>query len=498
MLAGAPTSAAGLAAMPGGRATGSVSRAAGAVGAMMDNAGGSAVSASAGRTNPGETTSSTQSRIGRPRRIITNRFRASGPAVKLRCCIAAGTMRCFMTNPIPSGPSIWLIMAALLGTHMAGMGAFLTVPVLAPAIAAETGLSASLAGIHTALVYAGALFSGPITQGLLQRHGGVRVCQGALVVVALGIAIAAIGHPIALLVSALIAGFGHGPITPAGSHLLAPRTPPRIRSLVFGLKQCGVPAGAMLVAAFAPILATHYGWRAGVLAVAVFSLLLALALQPLRAALDADRGAPGPLRPWQDAKSSLSILRDDSRIRSLTFAACSFGIAQFCFGSFFVVWQVQVMGAGLEEAGLMLALAQGSGVAGRIAWALIADRIGALPVLLALGIAIGGACGLLALAGPGWPSLIIAVVAVAMGASAVGWNGVMLSEVARVAPSGRVGAATAALGFVFASVMIIAPTLFSLLVLTTGGFSLGFALCGVAGLAGAVAVARLRSARPGP
>ncbi len=399
-----------------------------------------------------------------------------------------------------TSPSIWLIMLALLGTHMAGMGAFLTVPVLAPAIAAETGLSASLAGIHTALVYAGALFSGPITQGLLQRHGGIRVCQGALVVVGAGIALAAIGHPIALLFSALLAGLGHGPITPAGSHLLAPRTPARIRSLVFGLKQCGVPAGAMMVAAVAPILAISHGWRAAVLAMAGFSLLLALALQPLRAVLDADRAGPGgaPLRPWQDAKSSLSILRDDTRIRALTFAASSFGIAQFCFGSFFVVWQVQVMGAGLEQAGLMLALAQGSGVAGRIAWALIADRIGALPVLLALGVAIGGACGLLALAGPGWPSLIIAVVAVAMGASAVGWNGVMLSEVARVAPPGRVGAATAALGFVFAGVMIVAPTLFSALVLGTGGFSLGFALCGLAGLAGAVALARLRFARPAP
>jgi len=399
-----------------------------------------------------------------------------------------------------TSPSIWLIMLALLGTHMAGMGAFLTVPVLAPAIAAETGLSASLAGIHTALVYAGALFSGPITQGLLQRHGGIRVCQGALVVVGAGIALAAIGHPIALLFSALLAGLGHGPITPAGSHLLAPRTPARIRSLVFGLKQCGVPAGAMMVAAVAPILAISHGWRAAVLAMAGFSLLLALALQPLRAVLDADRAGPGgaPLRPWQDAKSSLSILRDDTRIRALTFAASSFGIAQFCFGSFFVVWQVQVMGAGLEQAGLMLALAQGSGVAGRIAWALIADRIGALPVLLALGVAIGGACGLLALAGPGWPSLVIAVVAVAMGASAVGWNGVMLSEVARVAPPGRVGAATAALGFVFAGVMIVAPTLFSALVLGTGGFSLGFALCGLAGLAGAVALARLRFARPAP
>ena len=43
-------------------------------------------------------------------------------------------------------------MIALLGTHLAGMGVFLTVPVLAPEIAAELGIAASLAGVHTALV----------------------------------------------------------------------------------------------------------------------------------------------------------------------------------------------------------------------------------------------------------------------------------------------------------------------------------------------------------
>jgi len=40
------------------------------------------------------------------------------------------------------GPSLITLMLALLAVHLAGMGAFLTVPVLAPAIAAETGLPA--------------------------------------------------------------------------------------------------------------------------------------------------------------------------------------------------------------------------------------------------------------------------------------------------------------------------------------------------------------------
>jgi MFS family permease len=386
--------------------------------------------------------------------------------------------------------SIWLVMLALLGTHMAGMGAFLTVPVLATRISAETGLPASLAGVHTALVYAGALFSGPFTQGFLARFGGIRVCQVGLCVIAVALALATIGTPWALLVSALLAGVGHAPITPSGSHLLYARTPPHRRSLIFGLKQCGVPAGAMLVAGLAPLAALAFGWRGGVLAMAGFSLVLAAALQPLRATLDADRSPQATAAPLADAARSLGLLASEPRIRALTITACGYGVTQFCFGSFFVVWQVQVLGLGLAEAGLNLALAQAAGVVGRILWALAADRIGALPVLTALGVVMVLAAAALAAAGPGWPVAIIIAVGMMLGATAVGWNGVLLAEIARVAPVGQVGGATAAMGVAFGATMVVMPSLFTLLVGLTGSYVPGFTMCAVTAAVGLFSVAR--------
>ena len=112
-------------------------------------------------------------------------------------------------------PSLYLLMLALLAVHLAGMGAFLTVPVLAPAIAAETGLAASLAGLHTGLVYAGALVTGPFTAPLVRRLGGVRVLQAGLCAIGGGIALAAVGELWACALSALLAGMGHGPVTRA-------------------------------------------------------------------------------------------------------------------------------------------------------------------------------------------------------------------------------------------------------------------------------------------
>jgi hypothetical protein len=79
-----------------------------------------------------------------------------------------------------------------------------------------------------------------------------------------------------------------------------------------------------------------------------------------------------------------------------------------------------------------------------------------------------------------------------MGATAVGWNGVMLAEAARVAPQGQVGAATSALSFAFAVTMLAAPPAFSALVWLTGGYSAGFLLCVAAVLGGAWAIAAPR------
>jgi MFS family permease len=383
-------------------------------------------------------------------------------------------------------------MLALLGTHLAGMGVFLAVPVLAPAIAAELGIPAALAGVHTALVYGGALLSGPLAGAFIHRYGGIRVLQAGLVICGAAVALATVGHPAALALSALLGGIGHGPVTPAGSHLLAQKAPPNRRALIFSLKQCGVPAGAMLIAAATPVIAAAWGWRAGVLAVAVFLLASALVLQPLRGPLDAERDRAARLgslaAAWRAALRSLRILREVPVLRRMTMMSALYGISQFCFSSFFVVFQVEALGVPLTEAGMRLALAQAAGVAGRVLWGLVADRVGAGPVLTGLGLGAAAAGLALLLAGPDWPGLLLTLAGMAMGATAIGWNGVFLAEAARLAPAGQVGAATAATGFVFGAVMLVGPPAFTAMVQASGGYALGFGFCVATALLGAALV----------
>ena len=389
-----------------------------------------------------------------------------------------------------AGPSIMTVLAALLAAHLAGMGAFLAVPVLAPLIGASAGLPPSLAGLHTSLVYAGTLLSGPLTGALILRHGAVRLLQAALAVIAIGLALATIGPAWALALSALVCGIGHGPLTPAGSQLLHARAPARRRSLIFGIKQTGVPAGAALIGVLAPVLAVAVGWRGAILAAALFGLLVAAGLQPLRRSMDAEADAARSVS-WRGALASLRLFRGHAPLRAITIAASSFGIGQFCFSSFFVVFQVEALGFDLVAAGANLALAQVAGMVGRIGWGVVADRLAPAPVLRFLGAAIAGSSLALAVATPAWPAAAVAAAGIAMGATAIGWNGVLLGETARLAPPGQAGAATAMLGVVFALVMLAAPSLFSLLVQLTGGYAAGFGLCAAAGMVGAVALGPL-------
>jgi nitrate/nitrite transporter NarK len=139
-----------------------------------------------------------------------------------------------------------------------------------------------------------------------------------------------------------------------------------------------------------------------------------------------------------------------------------------------------------------LSLSQAAGAAGRLLWGLIADIAGPLLVLSGLGLATAAAAVTLAFAEPHWPPVLVAAAGVAMGATAIGWNGVLLSETARLAPVGQAGAATGMLSFVFALSMIVAPTGFSALVQATGTYVASFIACSVCALLGVALLAPLR------
>lgn len=366
--------------------------------------------------------------------------------------------------------------------------------VLAPEIAPTFGIAPKWLGAFVGLVYVGAMLASLACGGFIERFGAIRVSQGAVVLCVIGAVVIGMAPDRAvalLIVAALVIGVGYGPITPASSHVLIRTAPPDKLALTFSIKQTGVPAGAALAGAALPGLALALGWRNAFIVLAAAGVVVIIAAQYVRGALDTD------LKPDHRLTSAgvLAPLRLVWRSRALTeLTTISFFYAatQMCLTSFVVVYLTEALQWSLVAAGLALTVTTLGGVTGRIVWGFVADRF--LPprrVLGMLGI-VGCACsGALAAADAAWPAFGLLCVTAVFGASAIGWNGVWLAEVARTAPRGSTGAVTGAAGFITFSGVMTGPPLFALLAGVTGSYRAGIVVMGLlSGLCGLMLLLR--------
>lgn len=396
-------------------------------------------------------------------------------------------------------PSAWWSLTVTTAIQAMVSMALLTLPAMAPAVARALAVPSTLVGAYVALCYFAAMLSSLVGGTLVRRLGAIRVSQLGLGLCAVGLALCALPWLPAVALGALCIGAGYGPITPASSHLLALTTPAHRMSLVFSIKQTGVPAGGMLAGALVPGLSLWLGWQGTLLAVAGVCALCAALAQPLRAALDADRQPAQPLA-LQALFKPIGMVLGQPSLRAL--AACSFlfSAVQVSTTAYMVTYLNESLGMTLLAAGAALSVSQLAGVVGRIAWGAVADRgLGPRNTLMLLATLMMAGSVLTALLQPQWPTLLIWAIVALLGASAIGWNGVYLATVARQAPPGQAGVATGGtLLFTFMGVVCGSPA-FGALAGASGSYRIAFAALALpAALALGLLVWRAAQARREP
>lgn len=361
---------------------------------------------------------------------------------------------------------------------MVSMAVF-TPPVLAPVAATDLGLAASAAGISTALIYGAAAFAAPASGSFIVRYGPMRTSQLCLLFVAVGMACMALGHPAVAALGAVLIGIGYGPVTPASSTILNERTPPGWRAFIFSVKQTGVPVGGALAGALVPLLIHAGGWRVAAFAVAGAAAALLLVLQPTRAGVDVHRDRSRRLGAT-DVRVPLRLVWNHPALRRMALAGFAYSGMQMCFGSYLVVLLHEVAGVSVVAAGAALSVAMAAGIVGRIGWGIVADHLVAPRVLLGcLGIAMSAAAFVVPFVGPHWPWPAVLALSVWFGATAVGWNGVQLSEVARsVEPQLAAMATGGSLAITFSGV-VVTPLVIWLVEQAGFGYGTGFVLVGL-------------------
>jgi nitrate/nitrite transporter NarK len=181
------------------------------------------------------------------------------------------------------------------------------------------------------------------------------------------------------------------------------------------------------------------------------------------------------------------------RLRDLALVSLGYASAQLVFIAYFVSHLTLQLGFSLVSAGAVYAAGHGAGIVGRIVWGAVADRLLApRTTLAALGVVSAACAAATALFSAAWPLAAIVAVTVLYGASAVGWNGVFLAEVARSAPAGQVGTATGGTQFFTFGGAMLGPPVFTALVSATGSYAWAFAFFAIVPLAIALRLALAR------
>jgi len=354
---------------------------------------------------------------------------------------------------------------------------------MAPAAAPAFGVAPAAIGYFVTAVYLGSMIGTVTAGGWVGRFGPIRVSQVGLVLCLAGLATAA-GAPAAfVLVGALVLGLGYGPATPASSVILARATPPHLLALTFSIKQTGVPLGTAIAGAAVPVLVLALGWQGAALAIGAACALFAVALEPLRSRYDAARNPAAPVS-LASAFAPVGLVLRDPRLRELSLVSLIYGGMQITLIAYLVTFLVESFALSLVLAGMVMAASQLTSVAARIAWGAFADRLATRRVTLGLlGVGMGLTAATALAAGPGWPLWALFAFAMAFGATAVGWNGVFLAEIARLAPRDRISDATGGSAFFTFLGVVITPPLFHLVLHMTSSYGMTYALFGLPALA---------------
>lgn len=270
---------------------------------------------------------------------------------------------------------------------------------------------------------------------------------------------------IPLLVAALAAvGVFTALVPMSGSRAVILAFPPRVRGVAMGIRQAGVTVGAALAAAVLPHLESRWGLRGTISGMGVPALFFALCLaavawwtlrQDGRGAGDAKvRPVSGDLR--RAVRGAFPVAVIGGLLSAGQYVTLAYMIPYLHAG-----------GESIFLAGLVLALVQVGGTAGRVLFGAVSDRNGGERGPVVAWIAVLGCAGLLAvpisvsLGAPGW---VLDGFAVVLGFGIVGWNALCLTWGAERADASAHGTAMGMVGAVIFLGATIWPPVFGTMV----------------------------------
>lgn len=362
--------------------------------------------------------------------------------------------------------------------------------VLGVFIAAEYHLNLAQMAETLAAMTLGMMLSGLVSGALVDRWGPKRLqLAGAIGLFACAVAISLSPNLITTVALLFVLGIMLGAIPLSGVKAIIIFWPRERRGLPMGVRQMGVPLGALAAALILPTLASRVGFRplyGGFAAlIGVSGLIFCALLPPMtdrQAAAEARHSAPLQVR------------------RLIVPAIVGFLLAwgQYTLLTYTIPMASQ-MGLTIAMGGALLAIAQVGGATGRMALGAISDWLGGRHDRALIGVTLLGVGLAVALAylPHGLPIWALGALWLALGFACVGWNALALIWAGERVAEPRAGAAMGLeTSAVLAGASLSAPV-FGIIVEATHGYrDAWLTLAAVLALAAVMLWTQARRAEP--
>ena len=247
-----------------------------------------------------------------------------------------------------------------------------------------------------------------------------------------------------MLIFIFIAGLGFGTVNPATSKGIIEWFSARWRATAMAIKQMGFTAGTMVVAAVLPAIAVVVGWRWAVILVAGLTILIgiiSLFVYPLSVT---KRIGPADERPVSAPTAPEESVWKNKQIIFWSVICIFYAVVQTSGTVYLAVYMVDYFSYSKIMAGMFLAITQGGGALGRVAWGRISDTYFAEnrdKELVTIGFIAAAMCIILGLLPVSTHCIIVGTIAAIFGFTAIGYSAVFLTFIGEMARSESAGQA---------------------------------------------------------
>jgi len=396
-------------------------------------------------------------------------------------------------------PRALAVLGGAFATQCAAAVGFWSYSLLAPELAAETGLNDRDYGLATSFIFLGTFLSSGFTGTLVGRFGGAGTI--ALVLAGMGTAVLlalAASWPVVMF-SAFLFGIAYGPQGAVGMTLVTQSAERRMRGLYLSIRHSSVPAAAAVIGRLLPPLMAWAGWQAGVLSVSaalfmgVGFTLLARPLFRLGTEGRAKVASAAPRGVWRALSERVRVPRE---LRFLWGAGLAFAVTQNAVTFFSYLYLLEVAGLDPVAAGIFASNLHITALIGRPVLGWFCDRTGRPQLVLGL-IALTAALTIVAIlqVDVETPLWLLVPLAAACGLAGQCWNPVFVTAMSfKVADSELAELNGRAFAFLSLGWMTAAPAFWGLIELS-GSYTVPFLIVAGANLVAAAVLGLSREGR---